>query len=111
VRRVVAHALERAGYRVLVAASGPEARKLWETRGSEVRLLLTDSVMPEGVSGRELADELRLAAPDLRVIFMSGYSRDFAGRDLPSGRGVAFLAKPFELTELTELVRTTLDGT
>jgi PAS domain S-box-containing protein len=109
VRKVVALTLERAGYRVLVASNGVEARNLWQTQGSKVALLLTDYVMPEGVSGRALAEELLTAAPSLRVIIMSGYSTELAGRDFPARRGVAFLAKPFELEELTKLVRATLD--
>jgi PAS domain S-box-containing protein len=109
VREVVALALERAGYRVLVAANGVEARQVWETRHTEIDLLLTDYVMPEGVSGRDLADELLSAVPTLRVVFMSGYSTDLAGRDFPARRGTSFVAKPFELDELTKVVRSTLD--
>jgi two-component system cell cycle sensor histidine kinase/response regulator CckA len=75
VRRMAARALAEAGHRVLEAGDGREAISVLGRAGRGVDLVLTDVAMP-GMSGRELADRLRQARPDLRVIFMSGYADD-----------------------------------
>src|SRR6185436_18060528 len=71
--------LERHGYRVLEAASGVDALAQWEKCGTEVQLLLTDMVMPDGLTGRQLAKQLKVSKPDLRVIYTSGYSVNLEG--------------------------------
>jgi FixJ family two-component response regulator len=65
-------------------------------------------VMPEGVSGRELAETLRKRKPDLRIIFTSGYSSDVMGRD-PSLGDIKFLQKPYPPPQLAQTVRECLD--
>src|SRR5262249_38139057 len=72
-------------YEVLEASSGVEALKVWDEQEGNIDLLLTDMVMPEGVSGRELAEMLRARKPDLKIIFTSGYSADVMGRDAALG--------------------------
>jgi two-component system, cell cycle sensor histidine kinase and response regulator CckA len=101
--------LERAGYRVLQAGNGPEALRLWEENRQQIRLLLTDIVMPQGISGRELAARLRTSDAALRVIFMSGYSPDMAGRELNLQPGQDFIQKPYSSQQLLEAVRKSLD--
>jgi len=101
--------LERAGYRVLKAGNGPEAIRVWEQHRDEIRLLLTDIVMPQGMNGRELAARLRTSDPALRVIFMSGYSAEMAGRELALHPGQDFIQKPYSSQQLLETVRSTLD--
>ena len=101
--------LERAGYRVLQAASGPEALRLWEDNRDAIRLLLTDIVMPQGMSGRELAARLRTSDAALRIIFMSGYSPDMAGRELNLAPGQDFIQKPCSSQQLLAAVRSALD--
>ena len=81
VRKLTRTALERHGYRVLEAGNGVEALWMWEQHKERVQLVLTDMVMPEGVSGRDLAAQLQAHNPDLRVIFTSGYSADLDGHD------------------------------
>ena len=110
VRALVRNLLTRAGYRVLDVASGPRALELWTESGREIDLLITDVIMPEGINGFELADRLRAERPGLRVIFTSGYSPEMVGR--PGNRmdeGTTFLAKPFDLENLTATVRALLD--
>jgi CheY-like chemotaxis protein len=102
--------LERAGYRVLEAANGPEANQAWGTVDGAVDLLLTDIVMPEGVSGHELAAQLRVQRPRLKVIFTSGYSADVAGRELNLQTGQNFIQKPCSTTRLLGAVRLSLDS-
>ena len=110
VRRVTRIVLERRGYKVLEAANGIEALKLWEQHHATIRLLFTDMVMPEGMSGRELAGILRERDPKLRVIFTSGYSADIAGRELSLREGQNFISKPSTTQQLLETVRRSLDA-
>ena len=102
--------LEQAGYQVLEAAHGVEALEVWERHPSPIHLLFTDLIMPEGVSGRELAARLRERNPRLPVIFTSGYSAEIAGRELALQPGQHFLQKPSRPHELLETVRRCLDG-
>ena len=105
VRRLAAAALERAGYAVLEAPSGVEALDVWAEHRASIRLLMTDLVMPGGVSGRELAARLQDEEPNLRVLFTSGYSVEIAGREPPLVDGQNFLQKPYRLATLLEVVR------
>jgi CheY-like chemotaxis protein len=107
VRRLVRQVLENDGYRVLEAADGAAALEV--ARADEVDLLLTDLVMPK-VGGREVADGLRRANPELKVIYMSGYAD---GAILENGvlqPGTELLEKPFAFAALTEKVRRVLDS-
>ena len=107
VRALVVSALERAGYRVLVAGTPQQAVALAEGTDEQIDLLLTDFIKPQ-IAGTALADRLLGARPSLRVILMSGYgarpSLDVAGRP------VNFITKPFGLAELTGLVAKVLAG-
>jgi PAS domain S-box-containing protein len=69
-------------YEVLEASSGVDALKVWDKHAGRIDLLLTDMVMPEGMSGRELAEELKNRKPTLKVVYTSGYSSDVMGGDL-----------------------------
>ncbi|HXG48611.1 MAG TPA: response regulator [Methylomirabilota bacterium] len=95
-------------YRVLEAGTGHEAIRVFEEHGGAIDLLLTDMVMPEGMTGRELADTLRARRPQLKVIFTSGYSADVMG-----GEGdrddIRFLQKPYPPPLLARTVRECLD--
>jgi two-component system cell cycle sensor histidine kinase/response regulator CckA len=110
VRLLCRAVLERAGYRVIEAANGVEALRLWKARTEHVHLLLTDIVMPAGVDGRALAQQLQADAPKLKVIFTSGYSAEIAGRELVLSEGQNFLQKPCPPQKLLETVRQSLDG-
>jgi PAS domain S-box-containing protein len=101
--------LARLGYKIIEAGSGVEALKLWSQHKSEIALVLTDLVMPGGVSGRELAQTLRREQPGVKIIYTSGYSADIAGKDFPLQEGVNFLPKPFNPADLARLVRKALD--
>jgi CheY-like chemotaxis protein len=101
--------LEPKGYRVLEAGDGIEALQVWEQYQGAVDLLLTDIMMPEGLSGFELAAHLTSCSPKLRVIFTSGYSADIAGRQLHLQEGQNFIQKPSSPRQLLETVRRCLD--
>ncbi len=108
VRRLAREMLLRQGYTVLEAASGPDALELWSQHGGAIDLLVTDVVMPQ-MSGRELAERLREARPDLKVLYMSGYTNDVIARHGVLEAEVAFLQKPFAAESLGRKVRTVLD--
>jgi two-component system, cell cycle sensor histidine kinase and response regulator CckA len=111
VRALVRATLSRRGYRVIEAASGVEALTMWRTQRPRFDLLLTDLVMPGGVGGHELARALQADDPGLRVLFMSGYSPETAGRALELGTGDTFVQKPFTPVQLLRAVRQRLDAT
>ena len=108
VRAVARRILERAGYTVIEAASGGEALKLFDARGAEIDVVLTDMVMP-GMSGRELAVKLRERNPSLRALFMSGYTEDSVLLLGMADPGAAFIQKPFSARSLTERLREVLE--
>jgi len=109
VREVAVRSLQAAGYRVLVASNGSEALELAAHERSHLALLLTDIIMP-GLNGRELAEELRSRRPDLRVLYMSGYTQDVISKAGVLDSGLEFLAKPFTAADLQERVREVLDA-
>jgi CheY-like chemotaxis protein len=102
--------LEQHGYRVLAATTPAEALEIWEKEGAHIDLLLTDLIMPGGMSGRELAERLLAARPVLKVIYTSGYSEDLVSQHLDLDPGRAFLQKPCSSAELVTAVRRCLDG-
>jgi CheY-like chemotaxis protein len=101
--------LECYGYRVLEGASGAEALKLWPQYAQEIDLLFTDMVMPEGITGWDLAEKLRADRPELKVLCISGYSVDLAQRNYETPPGLRFLQKPFRPPSLARAVRECLD--
>jgi CheY-like chemotaxis protein len=96
--------LESFGYRVLAAAGAQEAMTIYRQHQQQIRLVLSDVVMPD-ITGPQLVDRLRQMNPDLRVIYMSGYPNEEL-----RGRGVVFLAKPFNPVGLSSAVREALDA-
>jgi PAS domain S-box-containing protein len=108
VRRLVRAVLEGTGYRVLEADRGSAALKIWDAANGRVDLLFTDLVMPGGMDGRELASKLVARRPGLKVVFATGYSRDFIAHELGSNQ--VLLHKPVAADRLLAAVRTCLDG-
>ena len=107
--RAVAHRMLRhAGYHVIEARSAGEALLVFESRGDEIALLVTDVVMPQ-LSGTELATRLREQCPTLKTIFVTGYSSD-AARDVMQDLGAPCLHKPFSPRDLLTMVRGVLDA-
>ncbi len=109
VRRLTRDYLQRLGYRVVEAASGVEALCAWDQQARAIDLLLTDMVMPHGISGRDLAARLRARRPNLPVLCTSGYTATGGGNTDEVLDGAAFLHKPFSLQSLGRAVRDCLD--
>ena len=110
IRRLMQVILERYGYRVLVAESGTKAVEMLSESRAKVDLLITDMVMPGGISGRELAQKLQVSRPELKVIFASGFTSEAFSQELNLEPGANFLRKPFSIYALVELVRHRLDS-
>lgn len=108
VRELVYAVLKARGYNVLSADSGNDALRVEEGFSGRIDLLVTDVVMP-GKSGRELAEQLLALRPELKVLFMSGYTDDAMLRHGVMSPGSAFIQKPFALEELLGRVRSLLD--
>lgn len=104
VREYIASALIDHGYRVLHANSAAEALANWKSFDCKVRLLVTDMVMPNGVSGSVLAERLRCLQPELKIVYTSGYARETWHNGDPLTEGINFLAKPFTREHLLETV-------
>lgn len=109
VRRMVSQCLKMFGYRVLEASNGVQALRIWQEHSREIALLLSDMIMPEGLSGLDLARQLRHERPELRVVIASGYCTDATQHDLPTDADVVFLPKPFDAQTLGAAVRSCLD--
>jgi two-component system cell cycle sensor histidine kinase/response regulator CckA len=112
VRTLTRRLLESFGYRVYVAGNGQEALDLWKLHRPEIRLLLTDIVLPGGLGGRELAEHLRRQESALGVVFMSGYASHLVTEErtgLVAGRN-RFIQKPCSLREMLQTVRDCLDS-
>jgi signal transduction histidine kinase len=109
VRAVATRMLRQLGYNVLAAADGPQALKLVGQQPGPIDLLLTDIVMP-GMNGRQVAERIRAARADVKVLYMSGYTDDAILRHGISESEVAFVQKPFSMAMLARRVREILDA-
>ena len=110
VLRDMAHIiLQECGYQILEASSGREALGVWESHGSSIDLVLTDMVMPEGVSGMDLAQRLLSSNPRLRIVFASGYSMEDMDTAFVRNGSAVFLQKPYTHVTLAKAVRDCLD--
>lgn len=99
--------LERQGYRVLPASSPAQALKWILECGDQIQLLITDVVMPE-MNGRELAREILAGYPDMKCLFMSGYTADIIADDGVLEAGFSFIQKPFSMASISAKVREVL---
>ncbi len=111
VRDLAAMILRMNGYKVIEVRTGSEALLRWPEIGDNVDLVLTDMVMPDGVSGQELCRRLHEQNPDIRVAYCTGYSSGVRVKELRLTEGVNYLTKPYSVEALLGLVRTRLEST
>jgi two-component system cell cycle sensor histidine kinase/response regulator CckA len=109
VRKMALISLQMHGYKVLTATDGKDALQIMQTYGEPLDLVLTDVIMPN-VSGPELARNLQVQFPQVKVLFMSGYTDDAVVRHGLLEADVSFIQKPYTPTELARKVRQVLDS-
>jgi CheY-like chemotaxis protein len=102
--------LEQCSYCVLAAINGREALEVWQQHRQNIKILLTDVVLPGGMNGMDLGERLLKENPRLKVIYASGHSAEVAAHGLPMEEGVNFLGKPFQSGKLAQMVRRILDA-
>jgi two-component system cell cycle sensor histidine kinase/response regulator CckA len=107
VRELTCEFLKVSGYAILEAKDGLEALEIVARHTGKIHLMLTDMVMPK-MSGQELATRLKAIRPDVKILFMSGYS-EYTGGDKVAPQ-LPILQKPFSISSLVEKVRETLEG-
>lgn len=105
VQRLLQRVLQREGYQVHVSSSGRDALELWPHIGATIDMVITDLVMPGGVSGTQLARELHRLDPSLPIVFTSGYDPEFDPSDVTMIPGENFVPKPARSEELLSVVR------
>jgi PAS domain S-box-containing protein len=102
--------LEKQGYKVIEAADGAVAMQIAVAHEGVIHLLLTDVIMP-GMNGRELAQRISEIRPNVKILYMSGYTENVVGHNGMLDAGVRLLQKPFNLRDLKSKVREVLDTT
>ncbi len=107
-RRLARQSLENKGYRVIDAPDGAAAIQISQAHPGPIHLLLTDVIMP-GMNGRELANQISPSRPEMRVLYMSGYTENHIGHNGTLDQGITLLQKPFNLPALHAKVRELLD--
>lgn len=110
-REMACNILSGYGYHIFEASSGKEALGAWQEKSDEIDLLLTDMVMPEGISGAELARQLLARHPRLKIIFTSGYTANEVNTQLLVKMKARYLQKPYTHADLARTVRECLDKT
>ena len=109
VRELARYTLLQHGYKILEARHGQEALNIYERHEGPIHLLLTDVIMPGGLSGYELAERLTSLHSEIKVIYMSGYVDKDIIHHVILASEMAFLQKPFSPTTLAQKVREILD--
>ena len=107
VRLTVTNILERAGYHVIQSVNGNEALEIWDRRHDSIRLVITDMVMPGGKTGADVGREIKASAPDMPIIYSTGYSSEMKNAALSTNERL--LPKPFERASLIRMVHELLN--
>ncbi len=109
VKTFLAKILKRAGYTVITAEDGEDAVIKFKEKMDDISLVLTDVVMPKK-NGKEILEEIKMIRPEMRVIFISGYSAEFIDKKVFDKVGTDFITKPFLKNDLLQKVREVLDA-
>lgn len=109
-RELVTKVLRTYGYQVIEATHGKDALCVWANTDVKPSLLLTDMMMPEGMTGWDLACHIRNESPEMKVVYTSGYSPEIFGGEVKMDSNANFLPKPFHPRVLAKTVRQCLDS-
>ena len=107
-RKVAVAILRRLGYDVLEATDGPSALEVLGQDGKAVDLVFNDVVLPSGMDGFELAQELHRRYPHIKILLTSGFPRKILNKDGNNDTGFTVLRKPYKMADLAAAVRTAL---
>jgi CheY-like chemotaxis protein len=106
----ISESLAEYGYQIMGAINPVEAINIYRKRKSHIDMIISDVIMPQ-MSGPEMARKLRVDAPELKVLFMSGYTESMIGKHGVLDQELHYIQKPFGPTEIARKIRTTLDQT
>ncbi|NOS71614.1 MAG: response regulator [Verrucomicrobia bacterium] len=109
VRQLVSNTLEHCGYKVFTAANGRDALEVWQKNKDHIQLLLTDVIMPDGMSGTELGGRLAIENPKLKIIYTSGHGQKALENTDRQHHTESFIQKPYSLQQIATLIRSRLD--
>jgi two-component system, cell cycle sensor histidine kinase and response regulator CckA len=109
-RELVVEILKQYGYNTIEARNGVEALRIWAEQKNGINLVLTDIMMPEGVSGRDLAEKILEENSAMKVVYTSGYPMDVLGQEFFENPDHFFLPKPYQPHSLARTVRECLDA-
>jgi CheY-like chemotaxis protein len=104
IRMLIVEVLEEAGYQALEAHDGPSGLKILRS-DARIDLLITDVGLPGGLNGRQVADAARLARPDLKIMFITGYAENAVVGNGQLDKGMAVMTKPFAIDDLARRIR------
>jgi CheY-like chemotaxis protein len=107
IRKLILEVLPKLGYRVLTAADGQEAIRVFERYASQIDLVILDAILPK-VNGRGVYDAICSRKPGVRFVFISGYNEEFINSKFELDPSFHFLSKPFNTKQLTAMIRTAL---
>jgi DNA-binding NtrC family response regulator len=109
-RPALCSSLRKSGHHVFEARNGLEATKVWAKNAARIDLLLSDMVMPGGLSGIELAAKFTNEKPSLKVIVSSGYNNEMAKKETSLADNILYLQKPFEIEVLAQAIHDIFQG-
>ncbi len=107
--QVTGQILEESGYKVIEAVDGEDAIEKFRENKDRIQLIILDAIMPRK-GGKMAYDEIREDSPDIKALFMSGYTAETVGKDGILEEGLNFISKPVAPTELLRKIREVLDG-
>ncbi|MGA3265726.1 MAG: ATP-binding protein [Verrucomicrobiota bacterium] len=110
-RAMAREILQSYGYQIVEASSGREALAVWSEHAGKIDLLFTDMIMPEGISGANLAERLLAERAGLKIVFSSGYTANEINTEIMHKTRARFLSKPYTQDALAKIVREALDST
>ena len=109
-REIVTRTLNRHGYRVFQAVDANTALQTWSEYKDKIDLIFTDVIMPGGMNGREMAEQIWQERPKTKVIFSTGYGADALGKDFKLDANLNYLQKPYLPAALARIIRRCLDA-
>jgi len=109
IRELLGEIIAAEGFKVLEAASGPQAINIFEQQSANINLVLLDVILPD-MDGREVYFKLKSIRPDVKIVIISGYSQTTVRQDLVEAGVEGYITKPFEINQVQHLIQSILDS-